>query len=106
MGKNSEKAIPKKDQLYEKADILEWFKLLKVTDKGSATDIGESAAMTDFSSFNCVDKHFTYTLPLPLTDDINDDDNMNNENDEHFESDSNGVSDEVTESNTHFLTIT
>lgn len=61
--RGSDKAVPKRDRLFEPTDVLDMCGYIAVMDDALDGDrICESAAKTVLSSFNHIDIHYTYTL--------------------------------------------
>jgi hypothetical protein len=58
----SQKAVPKRERMFEPGDILDIFKFFRVTEVNRTEDVCKTAALVIISSFKCISEHYTYTL--------------------------------------------
>jgi hypothetical protein len=58
----SQKAVAKRECMFEPRDLLVLFKFLQVVAENGIKEIQDSAALAITSSFGSISEHYTYTL--------------------------------------------
>jgi hypothetical protein len=58
----SQKAVPKRECIFEPGDILDIFKFFRIIEVSKKEDVCKTAALAITSSFECISEHYTYTL--------------------------------------------
>jgi hypothetical protein len=77
----SQKAVPKREHMFEPGDILDIFKFFRVIKVNGTEDVCKTTALVITSSFECISEHYTYTLCMSENETVELEDEEINVND-------------------------
>jgi hypothetical protein len=100
----SQKAVPKRERMFEPGDILDIFKFFRVIEVNGTEDVCKAAALAITSSFECISEHYTYTLCMSEDETVELEDEEINVND--VDTNSGELMEDGADDEVNLLTIT